>query len=116
MFTLDDLAGMREVQASALPDTAVITRPTRTSDSAGGYTTVLATVATVNCRIAKNRPREILAGNRELTYADWTVTLPYGTAVLAGDTITVSGQSYQVVSVLVGSWNTAVRAYCVGAG
>ena len=114
MLTADELTGMRETQALALPDTATITRPTRVSDGAGGFTTTPATVATAACRAARSRPREILGGEREVTLADWTLTFPYGTDVQAGDTVTSSGRTFQVIGILAGSWETARRAYCVG--
>lgn len=114
MLSAEDLAGMREQQEEAQPDTAVISRPVRTSDSAGGFTTSLTTVATVDCRLVRTRAQEVLAGNREVTYTDWTITLPYGTDVRPDDVITINAQTYQVIATRVGSWNTALRAYCVG--
>jgi head-tail adaptor len=113
MLSTEDLAGMREQQEEAQPDTAVISRPVRTSDSAGGYTTALTTIATVTCRLAPSRPREVLGGNREVTFTDWTITFPNGTDVQAGDTVVVGAQTFSVISTAVGSWSTAVRAYCV---
>ena len=116
MLSADDLAGMRATQDDALPDTATIARPTRTTDGAGGYTTVLTTILTgIACRLAKSRPREILAGDREVTYSDWVVTFPYATDVRAGDVLTISTRTYNVLATAAGSWNTAVRAYCIGA-
>lgn len=114
MFNDQDLAAMRQTQNDAMPDTALVKRPTRTSDSGGGTTSTLTTVATVACRVAKEPASEVLAGNREVTFVDWTITLPFGTDVLAGDSITVGARTYHVISVMSGSWSTALRAKCVG--
>lgn len=114
MLTLDDLAGMREVQESALPDTAVISRLTRTYDDTGGYSETSTTVATVACRVTRERPREVVQGEQPVVLADWVVTLPYGTDVRPDDNITVNGQVLHVVGLLNASWRTAERALCTG--
>lgn len=114
MLSNEDIAGMRETQEEALPDVATISRPTRVTDSAGGYTVTPVTVETTTCRLSKTRPAEVLAGNKEVTFTDWMITLPYDTDVQAGDTITINALNYQVISKAAGSWNTALRAYCIG--
>lgn len=115
MLTADELVAMRAVQASNLPDTATIRRGTRTSDGGGGHTTAWSSVATgIACRSAQQRqPVTVLQAGQEAVYADWIVTLAYGTDVRTEDEIQTSGRTLIVVGPVPGPWATAVRVGCV---
>jgi head-tail adaptor len=113
VLTSDELADMRTAQNAALPDTATLFRKTRSVDETGGISETRAEVATVKCRVTRQRPRELQQGGKDVILADWVVTLPYGTDVRSDDEIETGGRALRVVGLLNASWRTAERALCV---
>ena len=96
----DQLAWMRTQLAEVLPDTCVITAPSRTPDGAGGFTTVYAPIVggTVPCRIdPMERPRFVEAyGGREGLVNLYLLTLPYNAPVDIDQRMVISGVNYEV--------------------
>lgn len=115
MLIATELTNMQAAQALALPATATIRRLTRASDLGGGYTTTWADAATgVSCRAAmRSQPLTLLNANQEAVLADWVVTLPVGTVVLAEDEIVTGGHTLVVIGPVVGPWATSLRLACV---
>lgn len=105
-----ELTAMRAVQSDTLPDTAVISRNTPTSDGMGGWTDAWAAVGTVDGRLAPSGGgAESLMAERITDTDAWNITLPYGTDVTAKDRVSIDGRSFEVVTVLPKSWETARR-------
>lgn len=110
MISAAELAGLRDVITTVLPDTATVRRPgTPTSDGAGGYTTPMADVAglvAVPCAVAPlGRGDEQTFGSQVVAVASWIVTLVGATAVRTNDQIVVtvtdqaSTRTFEVVGV-----------------
>lgn len=101
LFTDDELADLAAEQAAALPDMCSITRATKVSDGAGGFTTTT-TTSTVACRYAPESHRALVieVAGRVVTIAHWTFTFPSGTDVQAQDTLTVGARTWQIAGVL----------------
>lgn len=99
MLTPGDLTSLRAVGEAFLPDSAVISRPARTSDSAGGYTSAYSDVATVKARVqtyARQQPTENVIGERVQAKTAFTIVLPALTDVRPGDRITIGSVVYEV--------------------
>lgn len=115
MLTADELAEMRSVQVETMAGTCVITRRTLASDGMGGFTETWAAAGTVTGRVwpATESGAERLIADR-ITEADaWIITVPQGTDVVAKDRITESGRTFEVVSAIAHTWETARRVVCV---
>jgi len=109
MLTAAELSSMRDVQELAHPGTAHIQRATLTSDGMGGYTEAWVNVGTVSARWGVNpQGREPVTGDQLVSSNDWTISIPYNSAVQAKDrivqvgsnkifevTFVPNGQSYQ---------------------
>lgn len=96
------LAAARTLAEQALDQTITITRPTRTSDGAGGSSESLSTIATVRGSIAQ--PSGQLLQNyayRVAALDTWQVWLPIGTDVREGDLLSVTGLTQEQVRVQV---------------
>lgn len=115
MLTAAELAEMRSVQAEAMAGTCVVTRRTLASDGAGGYTETWAAVGTVAGRVwpATESGAERLIADRITETDAWVITVPQGTDVLAKDRITEGGRTFEVVTALVHTWETARRVVAV---
>jgi SPP1 family predicted phage head-tail adaptor len=110
MLNAAELTAMRATHTAALPEVAAISRPTRSSDGAGGYTTAWATVATVACSLAQPSGGELEIANQAQQPLAWVITLPYGTDVAVADRIVISETTYEVFAVLgAHSFSTALR-------
>lgn len=115
MLTAAELAAMRSVQVEAMAGTCVITRRTLASDGMGGFTETWAAAGTVTGRVwpAQESGAERLIADR-ITEADaWIITVPQGTDVVAKDRITESGRTFEVVSAIAHTWETARRVVAV---
>ena len=115
MLTAAELAEMRSVQVEAMAGTCVITRRTLASDGMGGFTETWAAAGTVTGRVwpATESGAERLIADR-ITEADaWIITVPQGTDVVAKDRIVESGRTFEVVSAIAHTWETARRVVCV---
>ena len=116
MLTATELAAMRATQATAMPDTCVISRPTLTPDGAGGQTEGFATVATVACRVGPmgNRGEERAIAERMGAVTPYMVTVPTTTDVRTQDRIVVGARTFEVATVLdTEAWETARRVACI---
>lgn len=115
MLTAAEIAEMKSVQNQAMAGTCVINRRTLASDGAGGYTETWAAVGTVAGRVwpARESGAERLIADR-ITEADaWVITVPQGTDVLAKDRIVEGGRTFEVMTAIVHTWETARRVVCV---
>ena len=116
MLSATQIADMRTTAALALPDTATISRMTRASDSAGGWTETWATAASgVACRIMPRyqvSSTEGPAAGTQEAVAQWTLTMPVGTDLRAGDRVVIATRTFEVYGLLsVGqAWRMGVRA------
>lgn len=100
MLTTGEVVSLREVANAFLPDSAVIRRPARTTDGAGGYTTADADVATVAVRVAPwgQTPMESVIAERFQAESLFRLSLPAETDVQPGDRLLVNGtMTYEVV-------------------
>lgn len=115
MFTAEELAGMRDTQEDALPETASIYSVPLSSDGQGGYTEdALSLLSTAACRVApaEGMYAQMLAERLGVLQL-WRITLPAGTIVAHANRIVVSGVTYQVIEdPSRGSWETATRVLC----
>jgi SPP1 family predicted phage head-tail adaptor len=114
MLSAGQLASMRSTLNASLPDTAAVHRDTLSSDSAGGYTTSAATVATVACRVSPSGGRESVVAGKVDAVSTWTITLPALTDVTAKDRLIVGSRTFEVAAVLdPRSWEIGRRVLCV---
>lgn len=102
MLTSADITSLRVVGEAFLPDSAVISRPARTTDSAGGYTTAYSDVATVAVRVqaAGQTPTENVQGERIQSRAIFKLVLPANTDIRPADRVTVGSTVYEVSAAL----------------
>ena len=96
LLSTADLTRMRAVLNRTLPDTATIERDTRVSDGSGGYTVTTATTGPFACRVAVPSGKEQVIAGKLDAVGTWTITLPAGTDVGAGDRIKVGSRTFDV--------------------
>jgi len=118
MLTATELSAMREVEESAMPSTGIIKRRALTPDGMGGFTEAWAAVGTVPCdvwQINKRGDREkTTEGGQTISKADWFITAPYDTNLLAADRIDIDSRTFEITFVPNdSSWLTALRAEAV---
>lgn len=115
MLTTSDIAGMRATLDLSLPGTAIIVRPSGSSDGMGGVTDAWAAAGTVSARLSPSGSgSDQIAGGQVINEAPWTVTVPASTDVRTTDRITISGQTLEVVAITSPrSYETCLRAACV---
>lgn len=114
-ISASELACLRDGITNTWPETVTISRATRTSDNAGGYTTTWATVATVaGMLVADNtQPQEPVVGDRQNAVQRWMVRLPALTDVNARDRIVIGARTFEVDGVLGGgSYELTRTARC----
>ena len=106
-----ELTAMRATQADTLPGTAVISRNTPTSDGMGGWTDAWAAIGTVDGRVApaQESGSERLVADKITEEDAWVITMPYATDVTAKDRVAIDSRTFEVVTVLPWSWETARR-------
>ncbi|MDQ5960159.1 MAG: Head-tail adaptor protein [Pseudomonadota bacterium] len=111
MLSASELAAMRATQAEALPGTAVISRNSPTSDGMGGWTDAWVAVGTVDARLAaaQESGAERLIADRIVGLDAWIITTPQGTDVTERDRVVIDSRTFEVVTVLPWSWETARR-------
>lgn len=110
LLSAGELTAMRAVQSDTLPDTAVISRNTPTSDGMGGWTDAWAAIGTVDCRVSPaGGGAESLMAERITDTDAWNITLPYNTDVTAKDRVAIGSRTFEVVTALPKSWETARR-------
>jgi head-tail adaptor len=118
MLTATELSAMREIEESVLSSTGIIKRRTLTADGMGGYTESWAAVGTVDCdvwQISQRGDRErTTEGAQPISKADWFITVPYDTDLVAADRMEISSRTFEVTFVPNdSSWLTALRAEAV---
>jgi SPP1 family predicted phage head-tail adaptor len=111
MLTAAELADMRSVQDQAMAGTCVITRRTLTADGMGGFTEMWAAAGTVSGRVwpAQESGAERLIADRITETDAWVITVPYNTDVVAKDRITADSRTFEVVTAIAHTWETARR-------
>lgn len=114
MLSVSDIARIRQAQADALPDSALVYRRSMMGDGQGGQAEHWSEPISVSCRLRPMATEDVARYADKMTAAGgWVITLPHDTDVAAFDRITVGGVDYRVVGTQVGeSWLSAVRAYC----
>lgn len=102
MIAAEELTSLRGAADAALPDTCVIQRPSRVSDSEGGSTTAYPTLATVACRIAPGgqTPQERVIADRIQAEMVVAITMPALTDIDSADRVTSGGRTYEIVEPL----------------
>lgn len=101
-ITTAEIAAIRaEIARLALPDTCIITTPTRTTDGAGGWTTTYTspTGGTVACRVSpiSVTDREtIIAGGATYMHM-YYLAVPYDAPITAKCRITYASNDYEIV-------------------
>ena len=118
MLTAAELADMRTVQAQAMAGTAVISRKTLASDGMGGFTETWAASGTVTCRVwpATESGAESLIADRITESDAWVITVPYATDITAKDRVVADGRTFEVVSAIAHTWETARRVVATEVG
>lgn len=109
---------MREVEESAMSSTGIIKRYSLTPDGMGGFTQAWAVIGTVGCdvwQINQRGERErVTSGAQPISKADWFITVPYNTDLLAKDRIEIDSRTFEITFVPNdSSWLTALRAEAV---
>jgi hypothetical protein len=95
-----ELAEMRAVCTSAMPDMATVQRKAGVDDGMGGESVTWPDLGTSACEVVREpAPGIVLEGEQPQSVAYWGVRLPYGTDVRAGDRIVVNGAVYEVSDV-----------------
>lgn len=116
-----EIDAIRVEMERMLPETAVIYRPTRTNDTSGGTTEVLAASSPIDCRVAPlggglgaAMAEQIRAG-RIGTEEAWMITFPAETDIVITDLIVIlNDRPMEVVAVLAPrSWQMTHRVICV---
>lgn len=113
-LTAAEIASMKTTANLALPDTAVISRASLVSDSAGGFTATWATVDTVSCRV--DPPGNIRLDEWSEKIMDrsvWILSTEAGTDLQDGDQVVTGGVTYLVVGILTRSWEIIRQAIVV---
>lgn len=111
MFAAAELTELRADQVAAMDLTCVISTPgAAVSDLAGGFTDGTATTVSVACRVGPPSTDERETSSRLGQQADAVLTMPYGTSIPEGASITVGGHTYQEIGTNAGqSFQVAVR-------
>lgn len=114
MLTNAEIAGMREAQEQALPETCTRSRYPLVSNGAGGYTKGAAETITLACRVSsRGMPDEYLRQSVATGRHMMMVTVPQGSDVRHTDELLVSGVTYRVIGFdSAGEWETAMRCVC----
>lgn len=109
-LTASEIAGMRSVATSALPDTATIERVT-TTNVGGEESETWTTLPTVACRIAPVGGGETgETGGRIAVETTSIVTLPAATDIEESDRIVIASRVYQITRVdKRGEWEISRR-------
>jgi head-tail adaptor len=105
---------LRGIQATYLPDTAVIQRATETS-TGDGTSVSWATLSTVACRVSPlaSGANEALAGGASIAAINqWTIWLPALTDVTVKDRIVVGARTFELSRVGARSYETARECIC----
>lgn len=107
------LARLRKVAEANMTQTATIKRLTKSTDSAGGYTSTWNTTTTPNCAASTTlgQSEQQLAARLSIVNA-WVVRLPAGTDVTPKDRIVLSDGTLEVVHVSAGTWETVRMCLC----
>jgi hypothetical protein len=110
-LTNGELANMREVIASLMPDTCGIVSYTYASDGAGGMVETASGTATAICRLDKQKGTEKLTSGAITPFTGWVLSLPYDTTITEQNRVTHGGYTYNVLSVNTdASWLAVKRA------
>lgn len=115
------LAVLRAMVETILPDTAQIQRMTQVVDDRGNTTDTYAPTSTVACHVTRsgNQPDERIVAERIVGRSAFTLYLPHDADVRESDRIVVAslGQTYEVIGVLAPtSYQVHVRAVCAREG
>lgn len=116
LLTASELASMRSVTASALPDTCVIQTQAWASDGGGGGSQTWTTSGTLACRIAPaggHGAGEGETGDRISADSEYVVTLPSDTSLTTNARLLTGGGTFNVEAIRERSWNLSVRAEVV---
>lgn len=114
ILTAGELAQMRADAAMLMPDMVTITDPGTIIHTAGGGTDISgSSSSTVAGRLSRTGTQATRAefGEQLTAEADYVLTVPHGTTIREGWSVTVGGITYTVTAVAKpGSWGAAVRA------
>lgn len=117
MLTATEIAAMRAVLDTSLPDSGTIVRATLVDNGAGGQTPTWAAAGTVLCRVSPTplTPTEqVDASDAPAARRAFVVTFPHGTDVRATDRVQFGGDTYELVGVdAPRSWSLDVRANAI---
>ena len=105
-LSTSDLANMQAAAKELMTATAVITRLTKTSDGAGGFTEAWVPSGTVFCRKVPfgvirrfNQLTERVIADKLANRMGWAVTTPALTDVTVKDRVTIDGGTFEVAYV-----------------
>lgn len=114
LLSAAEIAAMRADLNRMMPDSATIQRDTIGSDGSGGQTvTGTTTTGPFACRVAvASGKEEVIAGKLDAV-GSWTITMPAGTDVLAGDRILIGSRTFEVsIPLRPRSWQLSCRVLC----
>lgn len=101
MLSAAELAGLRAEVRGLLPDTAVISRATTTTNSSGAWSETYSAAGTVVCRLDpfKMATGEQVIAAQERGRAWYQLSVPWDADLRDGDRVTVSSVTYELVQV-----------------
>ena len=124
-LSIGDVKAMRTDANKLLPDTAVFSNATKTSDSQGGHTFAYVVSGTVSCRfeessaVAASAQGENVRGEHVTDVSRWLLTVPADTSFDANDRVEVrlsnpAGTVNAEINYLYerASWEVVRRAKC----
>lgn len=107
------LARLRRVANANMNESAVVSRPTRTSDGMGGWTETWTTAATLACRrLSTLSQAEQRIAERMAIVRPWVAQLPALSDVRETDRLVISSDTLEVVNVAISSWEAVRRVLC----
>lgn len=115
-LTANEIASMITAVAEPMPDTCVISSPSRTSDGAGGGTITYSPVTggTVSCRFDPYTYKsdvDVIAGAETYVF-NYIGTFPYNAPLASDSHITHSSKTYEITSFISDkSWQLCIKAY-----
>jgi head-tail adaptor len=103
----------RQREQRNLPETVEVWRPTRTTDSAGGFSESYSRVTTAPGRVDRLSEASALIAERLGQKASATIVLPFDVAVTAGDELRVGAARYSFVGSDAGSTDPVTLSVAV---
>lgn len=107
------LSRLRNVANANMNESAVVSRPTRTSDDMGGFTETWSTASTLACRrLSKLSQAEQRIAERLAIVRPWVVQVAALSDVRETDRLVIGSDTLEVMHVGKSSWEAVRRVLC----